>query len=324
MIEEVLPNIFCLKIPLPHNPLGVLNSYLIKGPERKLLIDTGFNWPECRSALLQGIAEAGVSLDDLEFLITHVHADHSGLLFDLAPPGSVVYASKRDADELRACFTRTYWEEVDREFRFYGFPQNRVGSEANQIKSYISGHELGFIYLQDGTVLEAGGYHFTCIMTPGHTPGHVCLYDSIKKVLISGDHILPDISPNITMWLGVDDPLGDYLNSLDRIDQMEIELVLPGHRGVIRDCRGRIQELRDHHRARLDEIMVILENGAMDAYRVASRMTWDLNYSSWDEFPPFQRWFATGEAVAHLQHLLVREKIIKIATPEKFLFALPT
>jgi len=323
VIDEVLPNIFCLKIPLPHNPLGVLNSYLINGRERKLLIDTGFNWPECRSALLQGIAELGLKLEDLEFLITHVHADHSGLLFDLAPPGSVVYASQRDADELRACFTNTYWQEVDREFGLYGFPQNRLGSEANQIKSYISGHDLGFVYLQEGTVLEAGGYRFTCIMTPGHSPGHVCLYDREHKVLISGDHILPDISPNITLWRNVEDSLGDYLQSLDRIDRMEVELVLPGHRGFIRDCHGRIQELREHHRARLDEIMEILKAGAMDAYQIAGRMTWDLNYSSWDEFPPFQRWFATGEAIAHLQHLLLQKKIIRITTPEKYLFALP-
>lgn len=322
MINEVLPDIFCLKIPLPHNPLGVLNSYLIKGRERKLLIDTGFNWAECRSALLKGIAELGVSLEELEFLITHVHADHSGLLFDLAPPGAVVYASKRDADELRACFTESYWEKVDREFGLYGFPRNRVGSEANQIKSFISGHELGFVYLQEGLVLEAAGYSFTCIMTPGHSPGHVCLYDHKQKVLISGDHILPDISPNITLWPGVEDPLGDYLHSLDRIEQMDIELVLPGHRGIIRDCCGRIEELKEHHRARLDEVEEILKAGAMDAYQVASRMTWDLSYSSWEEFPPFQRWFATGEAIAHLQHLLLKGKIIKISTPEKYLFAL--
>lgn len=323
MIDEVLPNIFCLKIPLPHNPLGVLNSYLIKGQERRLLIDTGFNWPECRKALLEGIAELGLNLEDLEFLITHVHADHSGLLFDLAPQGSVVYASERDADELRACFTNTYWQDVDREFGLYGFPQNRIGSEANQIKSYISGHDLGFVYLHEGSVLEIGDYRFTCIMTPGHSPGHVCLYDKEQKVLISGDHILPDISPNITLWPNVEDPLGNYLHSLDKVDQMDIDLVLPGHRGIIRDCHGRIRELKEHHRARLDEVMEILKGGAMDAYQIASHMTWDLSYSCWDEFPPFQRWFATGEAIAHLQHLLRQDKIIKITTPGKYLFALP-
>ena len=71
-------------------------------------------------------------------------------------------------------------------------------------------------------MLEYGGYHFQPILTPGHTPGHMCLYDAEKKVLFCGDHILGTITPNICIELGVENPLEDYLNSLKKIDALDV------------------------------------------------------------------------------------------------------
>jgi glyoxylase-like metal-dependent hydrolase (beta-lactamase superfamily II) len=99
-----------------------------------------------------------------------------------------------------------------------------------------------------------------------------------------------------------DDALGDYLASLEKVYAFDISLVLPGHRRLIRNCRGRIDELKQHHRNRLDEVLSILENGSKTAYDVASGMTWDIDYKSFDLFPVMQKWFATGEAMAHLRY----------------------
>ena len=131
----------------------------------------------------------------------------------------------------------------------------------------------------------------------------MCLYEPNQKVFVAGDHILDDITPTITLWSDEWNPLKEYLASLDKVNQLDIELVLPGHREVFRNPKERIQELKDHHQRRLDEILSILEKGGKSAFQVASQMTWDIVYDSWDLFPVPQKWFATGEAISHLKYL---------------------
>jgi len=120
---------------------------------------------------------------------------------------------------------------------------------------------------------------------------------------VAGDHILNDITPNIQLWTDDRNPLEEYFASLDKVSQLDIELVLPGHRSIFKNCRERIQELKHHHQERLDEIISILEKGEKDAFQVASEMSWDILCDSWDLFPVSQKWFATGEAIAHLKYL---------------------
>ena len=92
---------------------------------------------------------------------------------------------------------------------------------------------------------------------------------------------------------------------------MEIDLVLPGHRRLITDHKRRIAELREHHKTRLREVLSILSNDPLTAFEVASRMTWDLDCDSWEEFPRAQKWFASGEAIAHLRYLQNKGLIVK-------------
>jgi len=309
MIEEILHGIFQLKIPLPRNPLRMLNSYLIKGKGTNLLIDTGFNWPECKEALLQGVADLGVDWSEVDFFITHVHGDHSGLVYALASKDSKVYCSRTDADIMRNCMTPPYWLEVNKSFIMHGYPEEMITNQGETITNFIAGANLKFTYVQDGEVLEVGNYHLVCTSTPGHSPGHMCLYEPKHKFLISGDHILAHISSNITTWPGVEDSLGQYLSSLEKVEAMDIGLILPGHRELIRDYRGRIAELKHHHKKRLDEILNILTAGSMNAYQIAGHMHWDMTYDSWEEFPSFQKWFATGETIAHLEYLAKRNMV---------------
>jgi glyoxylase-like metal-dependent hydrolase (beta-lactamase superfamily II) len=133
--------------------------------------------------------------------------------------------------------------------------------------------------------------------------GHTCLHEPGKKILVAGDHILIDITPNIQCWSDAQNPLQDYLASLDKVNELDIAMVLPGHRRLIRDHKTRIAELKEHHERRLREVLSILGADPRTAYEVASRMTWDLDCDSWEEFPRAQKWFATGEAIAHLRYL---------------------
>ena len=120
---------------------------------------------------------------------------------------------------------------------------------------------------------------------------------------MAGDHILNDITPTIQLWSDDWNPLKEYLSSLDKVYKFDIELLLPGHRGIFRNARERIQELKEHHHKRLDEIVSILEKGSQNAFQVASQMSWEIMYDSWDLFPITQKWFAIGEAISHLKYL---------------------
>jgi glyoxylase-like metal-dependent hydrolase (beta-lactamase superfamily II) len=120
---------------------------------------------------------------------------------------------------------------------------------------------------------------------------------------------LIDITPNIQCWSDTQDPLRHYLASLDKVDAMDVSLVLPGHRRLFADHHRRISELKNHHQARLAEVVTLLAGGPFTAYETAARMTWDLQAAGWSDFPVAQQWFATGEALAHLRYLEVAGQI---------------
>ncbi|MCF8066287.1 MAG: MBL fold metallo-hydrolase, partial [Desulfarculaceae bacterium] len=157
--------------------------------------------------------------------------------------------------------------------------------------------------INDGDHLSVGDYNFTCLVTPGHTLGHTCLWEEQRGILVAGDHILGDITPNIQCWKDDYDPLASYLDSLERVSKLPVRLTLPGHRSLVADCTERIKELAEHHHHRLAEIIGILGTGSYNAYQTAARMSWDIRCDTWEEFPVAQKWFATGEAMAHLRYL---------------------
>ncbi len=315
MIEELLPGLYRMDVPIPNNPLKSLNSYVLKSDERNLVIDTGMNRPECLNAMEAGLGELGVDLERTDFLITHMHADHSGLAATIPASGSVVFCSQQDADIINA--DDSHWELMRIFVRTGGFPAEEFDNAIQKHPGYKyrARDYIDFAILAEGDPVNVGDYHFRCMITPGHTQGHLCLYEAEKKIFISGDHILNDITPNISLWSDDIDPLADYIISLDRVGRLDIDIVLPGHRTIFRNCRERIEELKKHHRTRADEVLSILHQGSQDAYEVASQMTWDMTYDSFDEFPIAQKWFAAGEALAHLKYLEGLRQVKREAGP---------
>jgi glyoxylase-like metal-dependent hydrolase (beta-lactamase superfamily II) len=312
MSEEILPDLYRIKIPLPESPLKYLNSYVIKADGRNLIIDTGFNRKECFEAMNNGLREIKVKLADCDFFITHLHADHFGLIARLVTKKSKIYFSRPDKEIIEA------WEGFEPMIEYAGkngFPENELRNALHQHPGYKYGSDWtpDMSILEDGETITYGNYCFECVETPGHTLGHICLYEAGKKILIAGDHILSDITPNIQCWSDKENPLEKYLSSLDKVRKLDAGLVLPGHRRLFKDHRARIDELKLHHEKRAGEILDILKKGSGSAFEVASRMTWDIKYDSWKDFPVAQKWFATGEAISHLRFL--EEK--KLVTKEK-------
>lgn len=302
--EEILPNLYRVEVPLFGSPLKALNSYVIKGAQRSLIIDTGWNREDCRKALTSGLRECGVNLEEADFFITHMHADHAGLVSSLAADGARVYFSQADAAFFGSPAVE-HWERQTNFARIHGFPEEEferiLGGHPGH--KYSSGAHSDFYILKDGDTISIDDYVFECIETPGHTKGHICLYEPSRKIFICGDHMLVDITPNITLWSDEQNPLNEYLMSLDKVYDLDVGLVLPGHRSIFKNHKERIRELKRHHQVRLNEIISILEKGKQNVFQIASQMTWDVTYKSWDLFPPAQKWFAFGEAVAHLKYL---------------------
>ena len=308
MCEEILPNLFRIKIPLPESPLKYLNSYVIRDTKRNLIIDTGLNRKECLDAMLAGLKELGVELTRSDIFITHLHADHFGLVAKLASDSSDILFSRPEKELMES------WEGFDSMIGYAGangFPEDQLKAALDK----HPGNKYGTDWipelkvLEDGDAIDVGDYHFKCVATPGHTMGHICLYEPAKKILVAGDHILIDITPNIQCWSDTQNPLKHYIESLDKVSRLDIDLVLPGHRRLIEDHRARINELTAHHKNRLNEVLEILKTPDQHAFQIASRMTWDLAAESWDHFPVAQKWFATGEALSHLRCLEEENKV---------------
>jgi glyoxylase-like metal-dependent hydrolase (beta-lactamase superfamily II) len=324
MIEELLPDLYRVEIPLPRSPLKALNSYVVKGRERFLIIDTGMNREECLRTMRSALQELDVDLNRTDFFITHLHADHSGLVDTLATDTSKVYFNKLEASFVASQGSEDYWKGLFVFYRSNGFPEDEIEKvrEDHPGYRYSLKRQINLVTTEEGDEIEVGDYLFRCIETPGHSPGHTCLYEANKKVLVCGDHILFDITPNITYWGQLKNSLKQYLANLEKVYTLDVNLVLPGHRSIWNNHRKRIMELQEHHRDRLSEVLFALEGGEKTAWEVAPYITWDIDCDSWEEFPPVQKWFAVGETIAHLDYLAADGRARKETRNHKVLYSL--
>lgn len=304
MSEELLPDFYRIEVPLRGNPLKSVNSYVIRARDRSLIIDTALNRGDCREVLSRELAELGVNPATANYFLTHRHGDHRGLMASLAGTASKVYLGRAELEFIRVF---GYGDRRIHDMAVSnGFPRPEVERAFRSLpgRSARSSVRLEYQALSEGDHLTIGNYRFRCLETPGHSQGHLCLYEPEKKLFVAGDHILGDVTPNISAWFNDVSPLHQYLASLDKVFPLEVGLVLPGHRRPFKNFRERIRELKRHHRRRTEEVLAILGEGeSQHAYRVASRMKWDLTYQSWEQFSPVQKWFATGEALSHLRFL---------------------
>lgn len=306
MIEEVSKSIYRLPIPLPGNPLKELNAYLIKGKDRNLLIDTGFRDPICREALFSHLAELGVGPGDMDVLLTHFHPDHTGLCMDVTKGKGSIYISSADQFVFSS---EEEWQSFslksDKRYISEGFPENLIQhiAKASADRFMIPPRNVTYSCINDGEILDVGGYKLQCILTPGHSPGHMCFWLEEQGIMFLGDHVLFDITPNIMFWDDTPNALAAYQESLKKIREYDVALPLPGHRSK-GDLRQRIDTLLMHNRVRLDEALsIVRRNPGITAYVLAGKMTWRIRARNWEEFPLSQKWFAVGETIAHLEHL---------------------
>ena len=316
-IEQVAENIWSFPVVLPQNPLKWLNCYVIKGlpGERNLLIDTGFRRPECRLALEEGMRQLDIDPEETDIFLTHLHSDHTGNAPVLQEMGSRILISGIDLDILHS----ESWSRRKKRVLAEGMPEDVLKDvfEHNPAVLYAPPY-FDAVRLMEGDTLDYGGYRLECLLTPGHTPGHMCLYAKEQRLMFLGDHVLFDITPNICNWEELEDALGAYLDSLRAIMQYDVQTALPGHRncGEI-TLQARCETLLRHHERRLAEAeQVVRMNPGIQAYDTAGKMTWKIQSRNWEEFPPGQKWFAVGETLAHLDYLTLRGKVERYTDAE--------
>lgn len=313
MVTQVAERLFRIPVPLPGNPLKNLNAYLIQGP-RNLLVDTGFRQAECRQALLAGLAELQVSLADTDLFLTHLHSDHAGLAPELLSPTSRIFISATDRVRLPGPACTTQWADFDALSLAAGFPAPLLKEleTSNPARAPEPPPCDRYEPVSDGDQFHYGGYTFHALSTPGHTPGHMVLWEPDTGLLLLGDHVLFDITPNITTWPGYANPLGDYLHSLAQVRQLPVQLPLPAHRTVQKGFRTRIDEIIAHHHRRCSEALTVLSaTPDLTAYDLTAQMTWQIRCRGWADFPVPQKWFAVGEASAHLEYLMAQGKVTR-------------
>lgn len=312
-MDRITDTIYSFPIPLTGNPLKWLNCYVIKGVNdgRNLLIDTGFPRQECISALLSGVHELGLTPENTDVFITHLHTDHAGNAGMLQKMGCRVLMGETDY-ELMLNGQKMDWQETKIRVAEEGMPWSEINLSFHSDPAERSEFEkLEVRTVKEHEVLYHGGYALECISTPGHTPGHLCLYDREHEIMFTGDHVLFDITPNISFWPTMEDALGIYLENLRKILPYKVKIALPGHRNTSdMTLQERIYQLLQHHEARLAETEQIIANHpGLTGYQIAGLMTWKIHSNSWEYFPPLQKWFATCEAITHLDHLAKCDRI---------------
>ena len=317
--REPAPRVFRLILPLPWPGLDRVNAYLLQGDDGCTLVDCGMylpdeddgGWGDVEAAF-EACGSRPADVDRL--VVTHTHIDHYGMA------GRFV--------EETGCELWMH-SASDHDLAMYADPEKRI----SDLRALLRDHGVGpdemdeltafedwrrFISkllepttaLQGGELLEVGGRSWEVIYTPGHADSHICLWSAPDRILISGDHLLPTITPHIDFErYGEEDPLGDFLDSLAAVERLDPALVLPGHGGPFQDGAERARVVERHHDRRLGSILQVIRHEPHSAQEITEEIFGSTLLN-------FQKRLALGEALAHIAYLARRGEIERVEGPD--------
>ena len=312
-LTEVASGVFELRLPIPFED-GLVNVFLFTDGTQTDLLDCGMNAEDSLAAIHQALDHLG-SRRLRRLVVTHIHPDHYGAAGILAGPGLAdLYIHRLEVPLVHPRYVEL--EHLVEEVRNYvlvnGVPADDadVLSNSQRALSAVVKTAEPSVQLDGAEVIEMGRHSLRVEWTPGHSPGHICLHAAAEGLLFAGDHILPDLSPNIGLHpQSTPDPLHDYLAGLRRMSALGPSRVLPAHGRPFSDVTGRVDSLISHHERRLDQIIEILGHQEKTGWQVALDL-WGPRENL------YEKRLALQEGLAHLQALAVEGRVVKSVTPE--------
>jgi glyoxylase-like metal-dependent hydrolase (beta-lactamase superfamily II) len=304
--EVVRPGLWSIPVPIPNNPLRYVLVYVFELGNGVAVVDAGWPDPDAWEAFSAGLAWIGYSVADVRsVLVTHAHADHYGLAPRIrAESGAWIGIHSAELPMLARRDQAEIASGLNKWLRSIGAPPSEaaamVGGQEDYAQFQFDGPDQ---LIADGDRPLGDQWDLVAVWTPGHTPGHLCFHLPSSGLFLSGDHVLPRISPNIALYEagGSASPLDDYLASLRHVGTIPAGEVLPAHEYRFSGLAERAQELIAHHAARLAEIEAALEAAPRaTTWELASQLTWS---RTWEQTLGFIRRAALGETQAHLVSL---------------------
>jgi glyoxylase-like metal-dependent hydrolase (beta-lactamase superfamily II) len=313
MIHQVLDKIYKIELPIPF-PLKTMNVYFIDNSPRTL-VDVGIKTEASFVTLKKGLETIGVGLNSIErILITHGHIDHYGQAKKVSSlSGAPIYIHSKEYGRIRSFIHSLGF--VKSILLRNGAPEPLVDEAIHYMESaQIMADSLDeAFFLDNGDSIPFKSMIWKTIHCPGHSPGLICFHWPEKKILFTGDHLLKEITPNPILNVpGYRPPfrypsLKDYLNSLEKIERMDISLLLPAHGEEIHDVKALIQKIFNHHKERMDRVLFSLSKKEKTPFEIAM-----------DLFPgvsPFEVFLGISEAVGHLE-ILKEKGIVRLKEKE--------
>jgi glyoxylase-like metal-dependent hydrolase (beta-lactamase superfamily II) len=324
-VVEVADGVHRMALPLGIHGVPTVSTYLIRGDDGDTLVDCGIAagvdggdpGPDGTAAVAAALGAAGSSLERLERLVvTHAHIDHFGLAGEVVRrSGGELWMHRRT--DLDLAKYEDPDEAVDRRTLMladHGLYGEELTESSEGLRDWLPvmpsvGRPSRL--LDGGEQFSAGGRTWEVVHTPGHSPGHVCLWNADERLLCSGDHLLQVVSPPVTFERGFEpDPMGSYLQSLDRVRDLAPELVLPGHGAPFRDGARRAEAIAAGKRRRLTQVRELVE----DRSRTVAELTTDLFGVA--RLTGSQRHFVTAEILAYLAYHEARSSVRRTRRPD--------
>ena len=311
--HEVVPGVHRIPLPLPFDGLRAVNAYAIEADGGLVMIDSGWLLDSTWEQLERSLAKIGAGFGDIrQFLVTHIHRDHYTQAIGLRKVyGMKVSLGAEERHSLESVLSRPADAMSPQAVRLARAGARDLMAQMAQAGMQPPPREAGYEepdeWIAPDQPFDLGTRRLRAIETPGHTRGHVVFADEQAGLLFAGDHVLPHITPSISLEAAPRElPLHDYIQSLLLVRQMPDLRLLPAHGPVSPSVHARVDELLDHHDVRLATMLAILDDGPFTAYQVALAVRWTSRNRSFDDLDMMNKVLAIGETLAHLDLLVAR------------------
>lgn len=355
---EIVPGLHQLKTPMAGPALPYIMPYAFTGGDGVTLFDAGFGTPQAIETMTKELAILGYAPQDVRRLfISHAHPDHIGMagwIKEQAPDCQIIMLEREWQWVQARWLDNESWTRLSDEWLVrHGVSQVDIDAahEAGALaptspavkpgqpaSEQAAGGPRGGapggpggpgggmrwvepdVKLQDGEVVEFDGWKLRAVWTPGHTPGHMCMYEPNHRLMFTGDHVLPYISPNVSLHADQEgtSPLSDFRASLKKVASFDTRCALPAHEFTIADLKSRCSILLHHHDDRLNEVREAIGPGEASGRAISENVHW--NTGPFDDFNLFMKRSALGETLAHLRLLEDEGRAERIEAGDRLLW----